>query len=270
MSAISIISATLANVRVAGDQKSTGTPHLTYTPAHTINGKQVSQKVKFSVYGNSNRGTDQRTGDPGRSDRFEINVWGKLADTCCKALSVGKELSLICRPQSYLGRLFNTDGTLRLDNQGQPIQVNKTSFTVTEIAFGSDATKTIEREIQEGVRPPQWNNPNSPDWQHWIDILKARMATTWDCKNAVFGYARVIDPRAGKQGVEISWDVYQQNQAAPARTQAFGDAAAVGSFTQQVMGAANGGGNSFGGPQVPMTPSGGFQPASAVAGRSLF
>lgn len=184
--AIGMAWAMMVGVRVAGQ--------LTFVPEHTKNGKLISARCTIPVYRNSHRGTNQKTGETGRTDSFKLVAWGKLAETCAKSLSKGKALDAMCEVQSYLGNLFNQDGSLRLGVDGQPIQIQKTSFTIMNIIFGEESEKMIAEEIQTGRRPVNWNVPTHPDYALWLDILKRRQASVWDGHSQTFGYARVVIP----------------------------------------------------------------------------
>ncbi len=200
--AISLKGSFFAGVRVAGE--------LTYIPAHIKNGKKINSRVIIPIYANSNRGTDQKTGEQGRSDEFKLVAWGKLADVCCKSLPKGKAIDAFADPQSYIGKKYNADGSLHLDVAGMPIEEKKVAFTIMNIVFGEESTKVIAEEIQKGRRPINWNVPNHPDFQMWIQILQANQAAVWDGRSPKFGYARVIVP----QGPGIQLDFSQNAPAA--------------------------------------------------------
>jgi hypothetical protein len=200
--AIGIVGAFMAGIRVAGE--------LTYIPAHIKNGKQISARIQIPVYRNSNRGTNQRTGEKGRVDSFKLVAWGKLADVCARSLPKGTAIDVFAEPQSYLGTLFNQDGSPRLDNAGQVIQTTKVSFTILSIVFGEDSEKHIAGEIAAGRRPQFWNVPNHQDYQSWKSILQAKQQLTWDGTNR-FGYARVVIPQGA--GIQLDMSVYQPKGA---------------------------------------------------------
>jgi len=189
-----------AGVRVAGK--------LTYIPEHMKNGKKINSRCVIPVYKNSHHGTNAKTGEQGRSDSFKFVAWGKLADTCAKSLPVGKAIDVIADPQSYLGNLFAADGSIRVDNAGAPIQVNKVSFTIMNIVFGEESAKAVAEEVSTGRRPVNWANPAHPDYHLWIHILKQRQAVVWNGESE-FGYARVVVPQG--QGVVVTPGVPIQN-----------------------------------------------------------
>lgn len=201
---IGIAGAFFAGVRVAGK--------LTYVPEHMKAGKKVNSRCVIPVYKNSHRGTNAKTGEQGRSDSFKFVAWGKLADTCAKSLPVGKAIDCLTDPQSYLGNLFAIDGSIRMDNAGIPIQVNKISFTIMNIVFGEESAKSIDEEVATGRRPVNWSVPTHPDYQLWTSILHQRQAVVWNGE-AEFGYARVVVPQG--QGIVVTPGVAipQQNQS---------------------------------------------------------
>lgn len=184
MRAIGLGSTQFMGARVAGE--------LTHIPAHNKNGKLVNQRTIIPVYLNSNKGTG-RDGTPGRSDQYRLVAWGKLADICAKSLSKGKALDCNCTPHSYEGRIYDTQGQMRVDNTGTPIKVEKVGFTIDKIIFGEEAAKTIAEEIQTGRRPVNWNVPSHADNTLYKTILENRRNEVY-AGGAKFGFAKVIVP----------------------------------------------------------------------------
>lgn len=196
------ITATIAGGRIAGTD---GQPGLTYFPAHTVNGKAFNQRVTFTVYVNSNKGT-KRDGTPGRSDRFHIVVYGPLADSICRCMSNGKAIDAILRPHIYEGRLFDKSGAMRLEADGSPIIVEKVGFQIVDSPiYGEDSLKTIELEVATGRRPINWNVTNHPDSATWTQMLKDRSNVQYVPGSTTFGYARVIVPQG--QGTVVTAQV---------------------------------------------------------------
>jgi hypothetical protein len=187
--AIGLGTGSFMGARVAGIA---GTPSLTYVQAHVKSGKNINARCIIPVYINSNKGTN-RDGTPGRSDRFRLVAWGKLADICARSLSKGKALDCVCSPHSYEGRIYDAQGNMRVDNVGQPITVERVGFTIEKIVFGEDSQKEIDLEIQEGRRPVSWNVPNHPDSALWSKMLQDRQNLQFT-GGTVFGFARVIVP----------------------------------------------------------------------------
>jgi hypothetical protein len=77
------------------------------------------------------------------------------------------------------------------------------AFTITDISYGEESAKQIQRELEIYAsnpaniagRPPQWNVMGSPDQAKFSQILDARKNMGWDGQSAYFGYARIIQPR---------------------------------------------------------------------------
>lgn len=208
------------------------TNQLTYIPAH-INGagKRINAKVTIPVAKNSHKGT-RPDGSAGRTDYFSLTAWGKLADIMCRSCPPGKALDVVCEPRSYMGKLFNTDGTLRLDAAGQAIEIPKMSFNIIMYpVFGEESRKQVDKEIGLGLRPQNWNVQNHPDWGLWTEELKRRQAQVWDGQSREFLYARVVVP----QGVQLDFSQgqtqYQQPAGAPNQTMA----PSVESMVQQAV-----------------------------------
>lgn len=195
--AIGMAGCFMAGVRVAGE--------LTYVPQHIKNGVKINARAVIPVYRNSHRGTDQKSGEKGRKDTFKLVAWGKLADTCCRSLSRGTAIDVFAEPHSYLGKVYNMDGSLRTDVAGQPIEINKVGFTILNIIFGEESEKTIEAEIANGRRPMYWNVRNHQDWALWTAMLQDRQRRVWDGRSPKFEFARVVVP----QGPGIQLDFTQ-------------------------------------------------------------
>lgn len=187
---------TFANIYVAGQIVAGQWPqHLKLIPAHiTADGKKISAKLEFAAYANMRRGTNVKTGEAGRADAFKFTIWGPAATLGAKTLTIGKMLTVICEPRSYIGRHFRPDGQQVIDSTGQPVMVNKVNFNIDQFELGNDGAKWIEFEIINGRRPAQWNNPQHPDNAAWRNEIARRMALTWDGRSPSFGYARIIAP----------------------------------------------------------------------------
>jgi len=176
----------LIGVRVIGEP--------IYYPAYNKNGNGVNQQCKFGVLLNTNKGTDQRTGDKGKRYKFNIVAWGKLADTCARSLSKGRALDLICRPEPYEGTLFDENRQPRLDNAGLPIKIQKEAHTILFIIFGEESEKHIINQIMVGERPQGWSVPNSQDNVIYKQMLDRRNSEIWNGGDK-FGFAKVSIPQ---------------------------------------------------------------------------
>lgn len=230
--AISILTFIGANLRVAGE--------MTFVPAHFANGKINNAKVTIPVQSNRRRGENEK------KYTFSLTAWGKLAETCCKSLPRGKAIDVRCEPTTFSKKLFRFDqqrgvAVPVLDAQGQQVEApNFVGFTIREIIFGEESAKRIGEEIQEGKRPANWNVPGHPDYQMWLDRLKARQAAVFNPQTMVngskFGFARVLIP----QGMQVA---PPDSQAAPVAQpgQTMTDYASEAShqFPQQVQQAVN-------------------------------
>lgn len=175
----------LIGARVAGLD---GVLPMTYVPAHMKNGKAQNQKCTFSVYINRKK---KRDGSPGRSDRFSMIAWGNLADTCAKTLAKGKCADFVVTMNSYEGRSFDANGTMRMEHNGQPVIVEKIGFEIKELILDADAQKEIDREIAIGKRPVNWENPSHPDSQLWTTICQNKRNEQYVPGSEAFGNAKV-------------------------------------------------------------------------------
>ena len=196
---------TFAGIRVSSQ--------LTYIPAHiNAGGKRISAKVTIPVAKNSHKGTNQKDGSKGRTDFFTLTAWGKLADIMARSCPVGKALDVVCEPRSYMGQLYNSDRTPRLDAAGVAIEVPKTSYNIVmSPVFGEESNTQIGKEIQHGLRPQNWNVDGHPDYALWTSILQQRQAYNWDGQSPTFLFARVFVPA----GVQLDFSKNIPAAAAP-------------------------------------------------------
>lgn len=186
-SARSLVSVHFSGLRVGGTD---------YYPAHSKNGVNISQRLVIDAYANSVK----RNGDEIR-DRYQLTVWGKLADICAKAMSQGKEFHATCKPRMYEGRVFIDRQPLVL-HDGTVVKTNRYSFTIVDLIFGEESQKLIDSEIQKGIRPADWNK-TAEGRAAWKQLLQMRMAVQFDPSKPAFGYARVRKPEGEGIGAYI-------------------------------------------------------------------
>jgi hypothetical protein len=194
----SMCMAQFVGTRVAGK--------LTWVPAHIKpNGDKVGSRVEITAYANGKR-KDPKTGER-KKKKFRYVVWGPMADTCCKSLRPGRQISVFAEPDPYMGVLYNPDFTPRLDITGKEILVEKTSYTVFDLLFGNDSRKQIATEKQDGRRPLNWDNEAHSDWAGWKKILRDTQGMIWDGTSDTFENARVVIPRT--PGIRIDFEALQ-------------------------------------------------------------
>ena len=195
----------------------------TFTPEYSKNGKNVSAKLVSNSFMNiASRAND----GAGRNEAIPFTIWGKLAHTCAKAMSPGKEWHCIAQLHVYMGRVFKPGingqpGTVILGDDGQPLLTKKFSYTVSLLTFGEESNKHIQNEMQaminnQPVRPHDWNVIGSPGYVQWRETLKARMAIQFDPNMPTYGYARVLLP----QGPGIGAYIQNEGVITPATTMA--------------------------------------------------
>jgi len=191
----------------------------TFTPEYSKNGKNVSAKLVSNSFMNiASRAND----GAGRNEAIPFTIWGKLAHTCAKAMSPGKEWHCLAQLHVYMGRVFKPGingqpGTVVLGDDGQPLLTKKFSYTVSLMTFGEESNKHIQNEMQamingQPVRPADWNVIGSPGYVQWRETLKARMAVQFDPNLPTYGYARILMPQGQNIGAYIT------NEAAPINT----------------------------------------------------
>lgn len=154
----------------------------TYIPGYEKNGQTINPCLKVRAFVNRKNG---------RSDIYDLRLWGKLADIGARSLSVGKEFHAEVRPESYQGRVWADKGQkLCLNSDGTPVTVLKTAFVVKDIVFGAESDKHIREEIAAGKRPANYND-GGEGTALWTQILKTRAAYQYDGNSPTFGYAQV-------------------------------------------------------------------------------
>jgi hypothetical protein len=199
----------------------------TYIPGYEKNGQTISPCLKVRGFVNRKNG---------RSDIYDLRLWGKLADIGARSLSVGKEFHAEVRPESYQGRVWKDKGNeLVLNTDGTAVTVLKTAFVVKDIVFGAESEKHITDEIAAGKRPANYKDGGQGS-AAWSETLKKRAACTttrietYKGKQVeMFGHA--IVQRAGATAAPAP-AANLQNQVAnaaddPALNAAFGNAQAM-------------------------------------------
>ena len=187
-SARSLQSSSFSGLRVAS---------LYYTPAYSKNGKNISSKLEINAF--MNMPGKQNDGEGPKDQIIKLTTWGKLADVCALSMSGGKEFNCNAKMHIFDKRVFMPSaiagqaGTPVLKADGSPLMTKGTSFTITELTFGEESNKHIDREIQLGVRPVGWNVAGSVEAAQWKETLKARQATPFDPNSptGTFGYATI-------------------------------------------------------------------------------
>lgn len=185
-----------ANIVVLAGCRFAGAP--SYVPSYIKAGetKPVSAKAEFNVY--------QNRGD--KKMKFKITAWGKMADSIARGGAPGKEICIFAEVQSYEAKVWmpQPDGSSQFiaKGDGTPLMNTKVGFTIQDIVWGGDSAKLIASEIQQGVRPPMWNQPGHPDAVLWSQTLNTRNAGQFAIGMVQFGYAKV-NAQNVPQGAQI-------------------------------------------------------------------
>jgi len=201
--AIGLKKSMFAGARIAGKHDPNTPQHMIYVPAHMKAGAFISQRASFSAYVNSNRGKKDATGKV-LGDLFNFTAWGKLADACCRSLSVGRALDLECTPTSYLKPIVDAAGNPVMNRAGTQLQIPTVSFRVDNIVFAEEAAEVIARELQAGIRPVGWDDRANQQAQTvWRQICAQNNAQMPNYPAGTFVNARIIIPQgAGIQLVD--------------------------------------------------------------------
>ena len=174
---------------------------MRYTPAHmNSQGKKVNARLSAPFILNL-RGKEGGV-------RYDIIVWGKLADILAKNWNEGKEMHFpAIEHNPYKGTTYYQGGEIVYEKDGQSLLTWKHSWILREFIWGNESQRCLEREINgegcsdgSGRRPLNWNNSQHPDNAAWKAILDIRSNTFFSPQHmagGVFGFADVVMPRGG-------------------------------------------------------------------------
>ena len=168
-----------------------------FTPEYSINGKNVSAKLTVNAFQNIK---SKANAGKGKNEALSFTIWGKLAHTCAKSMSPGKEFNCIAHVNVYQGKTYfpgvnNQPGIQVMCPDGTPLMSKKISFTVAQLTFDGESKKHINNELQAGVRPALWDKDGTPDQLQWVEILKARQAVQFNPQAPTYGYAHIRMPQ---------------------------------------------------------------------------
>lgn len=224
------------NKRVYGARVA-GTPQF-YPGFTKQDGTTVSERCVVPVLVNIPGRKDPNTGirADGIVERYYITAWGNAAHDFAKNCAMGKELSYIeLRQSQYRGSIY-VDGQPIVDKQGQPVTQTKTSNSVVNYRWGDDSEKTINREMEQGIRPYAWDGklpirmllavlsqggPNGlvsflQQAQHgeeqWKRMLEQRRSATFQPGMKTYGFAEVNESGQTNTGGAPAAPNYNTNQ----------------------------------------------------------
>jgi hypothetical protein len=161
-----------------------------FTPEHSKNGVNVSAKLTVNAFMNI---ASRANNGEGRNEVVSFTVWGKLAHTCAKSMSPGKEFNCTAGLRVYQGRVFHNQQPVTLAD-GNVLMTKRSSFTVEKLTFGAESKKHINNEIQANVRPADWDRDGTPGQAQWMEILKQRQAIQFNAQAPTYGYAKILAP----------------------------------------------------------------------------
>ena len=202
-----------------------------FTPEHSSGGKNINAMLEIMAFLNIESKDSKK-----RNPLLQVTMWGKRAHSGAKSMSEGKEFNCTARLDMYQGKVFKKSlvegqpGANALDDDGTPLMVWKTGWTVEGMTYGEEGNKHIQRELitmhnGHPVRPAQWNVPGTQDYVIWHETLKARQAMQFDPRLPTYGFARVRMPSGAGIGAFIP--TANGTVAAPAAGPAVDTAAAV-------------------------------------------
>lgn len=176
-----------------------------YYPKHMRQDNRiVPARWEGSFFINNMYYTDPNSGErrEGRKDIIRICAWNGnnaqpgrgLADLFAKSMSPGKELSGEFDMRTYDRKVYLSNGQMVTEPDGTPVTIpGMIKFYVERGKFvlGADSSKFIQAEIQDGLRPPDWTNAASPNYQRWQQANADRNAEVWQGL-PFYGYAQVF------------------------------------------------------------------------------
>jgi len=193
-SARSLQSSDFAGLRVA---------RTFFTPEYSKNGENISAKLEINCYINQ----------PNKKDQIiKLTAWGKLAHSCAKSMSNGKEFGAFnCELNVYDKRIFmpslvdGQPGTQINKPDGSPLTMKAISYTIGRLGYGMESEKHIAREIAANMRPLGWNVIGSVEAATWTEMLKARQAVQFDPNSptGTYGFAEIRMPLGAGIGAYI-------------------------------------------------------------------
>lgn len=179
---------------------------MKYTPAHSKNGENVSQRLQINAYLNENR----RGQSEDRSEAISLTAWGNGADILAWCLTPGKEFTVFADLNIYRAPVYYNNQPVNIN--GEILTRKCYGYTIRRFDLGNDANKHIMDEIQQGVRGVNWWAKGSQDAVNFKAVLDQRMAAAKGGYNAQYGAA------FGFAGVEMpsyQHGAYNSNQQAP-------------------------------------------------------
>ena len=193
-SARSLQSSDFSGIRVASTY---------FTPEYSKNGENISAKLEINCYLNQ----------PNKKDQIiKLTAWGKLAHSCAKSMSGGKEFAAFnCELNVYDKRIFmpslvqGQPGVQINKPDGSPLTMKAQSYTIGRLGYGMESNKHIADEIALKVRPINWNIIGSVEAAQWTEILKARQAIQFDPNSptGTYGFATIRMPVGAGIGAYI-------------------------------------------------------------------
>ena len=165
-----------------------------FTPEYSKNGENISAKLEINCYVNQ----------PNKKDQIiKLTAWGKLAHSCAKSMSEGKEFSAFnCELNVYDKRIFmpslvqGQPGEQITKADGTPLTMKAQSYTIGRLGYGMESEKHIARELAAKTRPMGWNVIGSVEAATWSEMLKARQLVQFDPNSptGMYGWAEIRMP----------------------------------------------------------------------------
>jgi hypothetical protein len=186
-----------------------------FTPEYSKNGENISAKLEINCYVNQ----------PGKTKQMiKMTAWGKLAHSCAKSMSEGKEFSAFnCELNVYDKRIFMPSLVagqpgVQIDKpDGSPLTMKAQSYTIGKLGYGMESEKHVAREIAAKTRPIGWNVIGSVEAAQWTEMLKARQAIQFDPNSptGTYGWAEIRMPAGPGIGAYIPKAAVGMVAAAP-------------------------------------------------------
>lgn len=142
---------------------------MTYHPAHSKNGVNVSQRLVINAYMNM----ATRSGED-KSEAITLTAWNKAADILAICLTPGKEFTVFGDLNVYQAPVYYNDQIMAAPD-GTQLTRKAYGYTIRQFDLGNDSFKHIMNEIQAGTRGPNWWLKGHQDYENFRALLKGRM-----------------------------------------------------------------------------------------------
>jgi hypothetical protein len=154
---------------------------MTFTPAHSKNGVNISQRLAVNAFMNENR----RGSSDDKSKAISLTAWSTGADILAHTLTDGKEFTVFADLNVYDAPVYFKDQPVSI--QGQALMRKAYGYTIRRFDLGNDAFGHIAKEIQKGERGINFWVKGHQDSLNFKALLDSRIAIAKGGYNTSYG-----------------------------------------------------------------------------------